>query len=57
MRIGRRRLRLLWFVAIAGIAVYLYYRPITSYLETRNELTTSRSEAATATSSIRAART
>lgn len=44
MRIGRRRLRLLWFVAIAGIAVYLYYRPIASYLETRNELTTSRSE-------------
>ena len=44
MRIGRRRLRLLWFVAIAGIAVYLYYRPIASYLETRNELTASRSE-------------
>ena len=44
MRIGRRRLRLLWFVAIAGIAVYLYYRPIASYLETRNELTTTRSE-------------
>lgn len=44
VRIGRRRLRLLWFVAIAGIAVYLYYRPIASYLETRNELTTSRSE-------------
>ena len=44
MRIGRRRLRLLWFVAIAGIAVYLYYRPIASYLETRNELTTTRSD-------------
>ena len=43
-RIGRRRLRLLWFVAIAGIAVYLYYRPIASYLETRNELTTTRSD-------------
>ena len=43
-RIGRRRLRLLWFVAIAGIAVYLYYRPIASYLETRNDLTTSRAE-------------
>jgi hypothetical protein len=44
VRIGRRRLRLLWFVAIAGIAVYLYYRPIASYLETRNELTTTRSD-------------
>ena len=44
MRIGRRRLRLLWFVAIAGIAVYLYYRPIASYLETRNELATTRSD-------------
>jgi hypothetical protein len=43
-RIGRRRLRLLWFVAITGIAVYLYYRPIASYLETRNDLTTSRAE-------------
>jgi hypothetical protein len=43
-RIGRRRLRLLWFVAIAGIALYLYYRPIASYLETRNDLTTTRAE-------------
>ena len=43
-RIGRRRLRVLWLVAIAGIAVYLYYRPIASYLETRNDLTTSRAE-------------
>ena len=43
-RSGRRRLRLLWFVAIAGIAVYLYYRPIASYLETRNDLTSSRAE-------------
>jgi hypothetical protein len=43
-RIGRRRLRLLWSIAIVGIAVYLYYRPISSYLETRNDLATSRSE-------------
>jgi len=43
-RIGRRRLRLLWAVAIVGIAVYLYYRPISSYLETRNELTSSHSD-------------
>ena len=43
-RIGRRRLRLLSAVAIVGIVVYLYYRPISSYLETRNELATSRTE-------------
>jgi septum formation initiator len=43
-KIGRRRLRLLWGVAIVGIVVYLYYRPISSYFETRNELAASRSE-------------
>jgi Septum formation initiator len=43
-RIGRRRLRLLWAVALVGVAVYLYYRPISSYLETRNDLTTRRAE-------------
>jgi Septum formation initiator len=43
-RIGRRRLRLLWTIAIVGIAVYLYYRPIASYLETRNDLATRRTE-------------
>ena len=30
-----------------GIAVYLYYRPIASYLETRNELTAERAEVET----------
>ncbi|HEU5206690.1 MAG TPA: septum formation initiator family protein [Gaiellaceae bacterium] len=43
-QVGRRRLRLLWAVAILGIAVYLYYRPISSYLETRNDLAESRAE-------------
>jgi cell division protein FtsB len=43
-QIGRRRLRLLWAIAIVGIAVYLYYRPISSYLETRNDLAASRTE-------------
>ena len=43
-RAGRRRLRLLWAVAIVGIAVYLYYRPISSYLETRRQLAASRAE-------------
>jgi hypothetical protein len=37
-------MRVLWIVGIFAIAVYLYYRPISSYLETRNELTTSRAE-------------
>ncbi len=44
MRIGRRRLRLLWTIGIVGIAVYLYYRPIASYVETRNDLATRRAE-------------
>ena len=44
LRIGRRRLRQLWAVAIVGFSVYLYYRPIASYLETRNDLGTSRAD-------------
>jgi hypothetical protein len=43
-RVGRRRLRLLWVIAVVGIAVFLYYRPISSYFETRNDLTTRRAE-------------
>jgi Septum formation initiator len=43
-RIGRRRLRLLWAIGVVGIAVYLYYRPIASYLETKNDLASRRSE-------------
>lgn len=43
-RAQRRRLRLLWTVAILGIAVYLYYRPLASYLETRSDLTARRAE-------------
>jgi hypothetical protein len=46
-RIGRRRLRLLWAVAIVGVVVYLYYRPIASYLETRNDLAATRAEVET----------
>ena len=41
---GRRRLRLLWAVGLVLAAVYLYYRPISSYLETRNELASRRAE-------------
>lgn len=43
-RVGRRRLRLLWAVAFLGIAVYLYYRPIASYIETKRDLAASRAE-------------
>jgi hypothetical protein len=43
-RIGRRRLRLLWLIGVVGVSVYLYYRPISSYFETRNELAASRTE-------------
>ena len=46
-RIGRRRLRLLWTVVLVGLAVYLYYRPIASYMETRNELAARRAEVQT----------
>jgi hypothetical protein len=50
---GRRRLRLLWAVVFVLGAVYVYYRPISSYLETRNELATRRAEV----QSLRAVRT
>jgi len=43
-RMGRRRLRVLWAVAILGLVVYLYYRPISSYFETRDELATTRAQ-------------
>ena len=43
-RTTRRRLRLLWVVAIVATTVYLYYRPISSYLETRRDLSASRAE-------------
>ena len=43
-QLGRRRLRLLWGIAVVAIAVYLYYRPISSYLETRRDLATRRAE-------------
>lgn len=46
-RIGRRRLRLLWAIGIVGIAVYLYYRPIASYVETRSDLASRHAEVET----------
>lgn len=47
MRLGRRRLRLLWAVGLLGVAVYLYYRPIATYLETRGEVDARRAEVET----------
>lgn len=36
--LARRRLRLVWLVALVGVAVYLYYQPLASYVETRRDL-------------------
>ena len=44
VRSSRRRLRLLWAVALLGVVAYLYYQPISSYLETRNDLAAQRAE-------------
>ena len=44
---SRRRLRLVWLVALVGVSVYLYYRPIASYLETRSDLAARRAEVET----------
>jgi len=45
--VRRRQLRLVWLVALVGVAVYLYYRPIASYLDTRNQLAAERAEVET----------
>lgn len=45
-RIVRRRLRLLWGVAIVAVVVYLYYRPLASYVHTRRDLAARRAEVA-----------
>jgi len=42
----RRRLRLLWVVAVACVSVYLYYRPLSSYFDARRELAAQRVEVA-----------
>jgi Septum formation initiator len=46
-RFWQRRLRLVGLVVAFGAAVYLYYQPIASYLETRNELAAERAEVET----------
>jgi hypothetical protein len=41
---SKRRLRLLLAVALVGLVSYLYYHPLSSYLETRNELGAQRAQ-------------
>jgi cell division protein FtsB len=41
---SRRRLRLLSLLALVGVAVYLYYTPLASYFETRNDVAARRAE-------------
>jgi septum formation initiator len=41
---SRRRLRLLWVVALVSVVSYLYYRPLSSYYETRNDLAARQAE-------------
>jgi cell division protein FtsB len=43
-RQARRRLRLVWAIVIVFAAVYLYYRPLSSYVETRRDLAASRAD-------------
>jgi len=35
---SRRRLRLVWLVGLVVVTVYLYYRPLASYVHTRHDL-------------------
>jgi ferric-dicitrate binding protein FerR (iron transport regulator) len=44
---SRRRLRLLWLIAFVLLTTWLYYRPLASYLEARNDLAASRAEVQT----------
>jgi cell division protein FtsB len=41
---SRRRLRLVWLLALVGVAAYLYYQPISSYVEARRDLATRQAE-------------
>ena len=43
-RFGRRRLRLVWALAFIAAVVYLYYKPITTYTQTKRELAARRAE-------------
>jgi cell division protein FtsB len=39
-----RRLRGVWLVGLIAVSAYLYYQPLASYFERRNELAESRAE-------------
>jgi len=45
--VRRRRLRLAWIVGVVVVTVYLYYRPLASYLDTRDRLAAERIEVTT----------
>lgn len=42
--IRARRLRLVWIAGLLAISVYLYYRPLASYFETRADLAEGRTQ-------------
>jgi Septum formation initiator len=44
---SKRRLRLLWLTVFVCAAAYLYYQPLASYFETRNDLAARRAEVET----------
>jgi hypothetical protein len=44
---SRRRLRLLWLCAFVVLTTWLYYRPLSSYVDTRNDLAARQGEVET----------
>ena len=46
VRRSKRRLRLLWAVALVGLVSYLYYQPVSSYFDTRGQLAGERARVA-----------
>jgi Septum formation initiator len=44
---SKRRLRLLWLGTLVLVASYLYYQPLSSYVQTRNDLAAARAEVET----------
>jgi hypothetical protein len=41
---SKRRLRLLWLAGLVAVTGYLYYQPLNSYFETKNDLSARRAE-------------
>jgi cell division protein FtsB len=41
---SRARTRLLWAAVVVLVSVYLYYRPLSSYVQTRHDLTSQRAD-------------